>query len=134
MSFYIIIRGPLGCGKTTVSKKLSDILRAKHFIIDKTLYQHNLGNEWEEGYISQKSFIKANELIAPQAKSLLEKGTPVIFDGNFYWKRQMNDLIKRLKFPHYIFTLKSSLDICIERDNERKKPHGKEATEAVYKK
>ena len=46
----------------------------------------------------------------------------------------MNDLIKRLKFPHYIFTLKSSLDICIERDNERKKPHGKEATEAVYKK
>ena len=107
MSYCIIIRGPLGCGKSTIAKKLSKILKAKYFAVDKILDNHDLTKEQEAGFISQKSFIKANEIIARKAKLSLDNGKPVVFDGNFYWKSQIEDLISRLDFPHYVFTLKA---------------------------
>ncbi|HIH42060.1 MAG TPA: AAA family ATPase [Candidatus Nanoarchaeia archaeon] len=133
MSFYIIIRGPLGCGKSTIAKALSKRLNAKYFAIDKILEDHNL-EEWKEGYISEESFSKANEIAAKKARRYLEKGLSAVFDGNFYYKNQIEDLIKRLDFPHYAFTLKAPLNVCIERDSKRKEPHGKDAAEAVYRK
>jgi len=134
MAYFILIRGSLGIGKSTIAKKLSKILSAEYFAVDRILNEHNLTKEWEEGYISQKSFLKANDILIPKAKKLLDKGKPVIFDGNFYWKSQIDDLIKRLDYPNYIFTLKAPLGVCIERDSKRKKVHGKDAAEAVYKK
>jgi predicted kinase len=134
MRFYVIIRGPLGCGKSTISERLSKILNAKHFAVDRVLEEHDLENDWEAGYISQKSFKKANEIIAPQAQKILDSGKPVVFDGNFYWKSQVEDLISRLDFPHYVFTLKAPLEVCIERDKNRNKTHGEDAARAVFKK
>lgn len=134
MSYYIIIRGPLGCGKSTISKKLSKIIDAEYFAIDRILDDHNLTSEKEEGYISQKSFIKANEIITPETKRLLKSGKIVVFDGNFYWKSQIDYLIGRLNFPHYVFTLKAPLGVCIARDIGRGKTHGEDAARAVYKK
>ncbi len=133
MSYYIIIRGPLGIGKSTIAENLSKQLKAKHFSIDKILDENNI-EEWEDGYVSQKSFIKANEIAVQRAKKDLEKGTPIIFDGNFYFKSQIEDLIKRLNFPHYVFTLKAPLGVCIDRDNQRSKGYGEDAATAVYKK
>ncbi|MBT4651199.1 ATP-binding protein [Candidatus Woesearchaeota archaeon] len=134
MAFYIIIRGPLGCGKSTIAERLSKKLNAKSFSIDKILDKHNLLTEWEEGYISQKSFKKANEIISSEAREHLEKGISVIFDGNFYWKSQIEDLISKLNFPHHVFTLKVPLEVCIKRDQQREKPLGEVATKEVYKK
>ncbi|MFA6255239.1 MAG: ATP-binding protein [Patescibacteria group bacterium] len=134
MSFYIIIRGPLGCGKSTISEKLSKILNAEYFAVDRVLDEYDLTKDKEDGYISQKSFIKANEIITQRAEKILANNRSVIFDGNFYWKSQVDDLIKRLGFPHYVFTLKAPLEICIERDSKRDKIHGSDAAEAVYKK
>ena len=134
MVFYIIIRGPLGCGKSTIAKRLSKILKAKYFAIDKVLDEYDLTKDKEEGYISQKSFKKANEIIAPRAKDVLDKKKLIIFDGNFYWKSQIEDLISRLNFQHYVFTLKAPLEVCIKRDVERKKTYGEDATKVVFKK
>ena len=134
MVFYIIIRGPLGCGKSTTAKRLSKILKAKYFAIDKVLDEYDLTKDKEEGYISQKSFKKANEIIAPRAKDALDKKKLIIFDGNFYWKSQIEDLISRLNFQHYVFTLKAPLEVCIRRDIERGKTHGEDATKVVFKK
>src|SRR3989344_5347987 len=134
MSYYIIIRGPLGCGKSTLAERVAKMLKAEHIAIDKILDEHDLTKDKEEGYISQKSFKKANEIIVPKAKTFLSKGTPVIFDGNFYWKSQIDDLIKRLDFPHFVFTLKAPLKVCIERDAKRKKKHGEAAARGVYAK
>lgn len=134
MSFYIIIRGPLGCGKSTIAERIAKRLKAEYISIDRILDDHNLTKELEEGYISQKSFLKANELVIPKAKSSLKKGKPLVFDGNFYWKSQIEDLIKRLEFPHYVFTFKVPLDVCIERDRQRGKTHGEDAARAIYKK
>lgn len=134
MNHYIIIRGPLSSGKTTISNKLAEILSARYISIDYILDEYGLIEDKEDGYISQKSFLRANEIAAQRAVRFLESGTPVIFDGNFYWKSQIEDLIRQLQFPHRIFTLKASLEICIERDSKRENPHGKDAVEAVYNK
>lgn len=134
MAYYVIIRGPLGCGKSTITERLSKILNAKYFAVDRVLDEHDLTKDKEAGYISQRSFIKANEIIAPEAKRILDSGKPVVFDGNFYWKSQIDDLIRRLDFPHYVFTLKAPLEVCIARDIERGKTHGEDAARAVYKK
>lgn len=134
MSYYIIIRGPLGSGKTTISRALANSLNAEHIAIDDILDEHGLTNDKEDGYISQKSFLKANEIAIQKAAAFLESGTPVIFDGNFYWRSQIEDLVKRLDRPHYIFTLKAPLELCIERDSKRKNPHGPDAAGAVFEK
>ena len=129
--YYIIIRGPLGCGKSTIAEKLSKILNAKYFAVDRILDKHDLTKDKEAGYISQKSFIKANKIIAQEAKRILDSGKSVVFDGNFYWKSQIEDLIKRLDFQHHIFTLKAPLEVCIERDRQRRKTHGEDAARVV---
>ena len=84
MTYYIIIRGPLGCGKSTIAKKLSKILNAKYIAVDRVLDKHKLTGDKEDGYISQKSFIKANEITASKARKILDEDKIVIFDGNFY--------------------------------------------------
>lgn len=68
------------------------------------------------------------------AKRSLKHGTSVIFDGNFYWKSQIDDLISRLDYPYFVFTLRASLRTCVERDRMRGKTHGAEAAEAVFRK
>lgn len=133
MTYYIIIRGPLGIGKTTIARELSKKLKAKYIAYDRIIDEHELYKDTEEGYISQKSFFKANEIVIEQVNSIINK-KPVVLDGNFYWKSQIDDLVNKLKHPHYIFTLKAPLETCIERDDKRKKTHGKDAATAVYKK
>lgn len=134
MSFYVIIRGPLGCGKSTIVRNVSKRIGARTFSIDKILNENDLEKDREEGYISQKSFKKVNQIIAPKVKDILKSGKPVIFDGNFYWKSQIENLIARLNFPYYIFTLKTPLEVCIERDKNRNNTIGKDAAEAVFNK
>jgi predicted kinase len=102
--------------------------------VDRYLDKYKLTNDWEEGYISQKSFLKVNDIVSKQVKPLLKKGKIIVFDGNFYWKSILEDLISRLNYKHHIFTLKASLKTCIKRDSKRMKTHGKDATKAVYKK
>lgn len=135
MSFYVIIRGPLGSGKSTLARRLQERLKnAKLFLVDRVLDEHGPADDEEEGFISQKSFLKANEIMAADAERLLSGGTPVIFDGNFYWKSQVDDLIRRLIFDHKVFTLRAPLETCIQRDRERDKTHGRDAAIAVFKK
>ena len=135
MSYYIIIRGPLGCGKSTISEELSKRINGKHIAMDRVVDNPKLViREKEEGYISQKNFIQANEIACKEVTQLLKKDRPVIFDGNFYWKSQVEDLISRLDFPHYVFTLKAPLEVCIKRDSERSKTHGEIAAMVVHKK
>lgn len=133
MSYLVIIRGPLGCGKTTIAKELVVQLNGKYFSVDDALKKYRLGYDTEDGNISQKSFLKTNEILAPEAQKYLDKNIPVIFDGNFYWESHVEDLVQRLDVSHYIFDLHAPLDVCIERDGLREKTYGAEAAKAVYR-
>lgn len=134
MSYFVLIRGPLGCGKTTISEKLARELGVKYVPVDRVLKEHDLTGDQEDGYISQKSFKRANEIIAPAAEETLQRGVPVIFDGNFYWESQIEDLVNRLNYPHEVVTLHAPLEVCLERDRGRGKTHGEDAAIAVYEK
>ncbi len=129
MSYYVILRGPLGVGKTTVSRRLAEQIGAEYISIDRILDDEGL---WVEGKLSE--FVGANRFAAQRARSRLAEGKPVIFDGNFYWRTQIQDLVGRLKYPHYVFTLKAPLAVCVARDDGRVPTHGADAARAVYAK
>lgn len=127
MSYYIIVRGPLGVGKTTISTALARSVGAVVVSIDQLA-----DKGWDGG--SVRLYVNANRIAAGRARSALAHGTPVVFDGCFYWKTQIADLERRLPFPHEVFTLKAPLSVCIARDAGRKVVFGTEAAEQVYRK
>jgi len=135
MVFYVVIRGPLGIGKSTVSERLAKVIGAEYVSVDRILDEPGV-EEWDEeaGHYSERCFLRTSELAAERARAILDRGTSVIFDGNFYWRSQIADLVARLNFPHHVFTLKAPVDLCVQRDNQRDPPHGREATESVYAK
>jgi tRNA uridine 5-carbamoylmethylation protein Kti12 len=133
MSYYIIIRGPLGSGKSTIANKLAEILDADNFNMDEVLEKNGLDKVPPDApCIPPQNFIKANEIILPDAKETIESGKIVIFDACFYHKKVIDHLINNLSFPHFVFTLKLPLELCIKRDGERIKSYGKDAATAVY--
>ena len=134
MTYYVIIRGPLGCGKSTIAHRLAKILNAEYVSIDKVLYEHGLDKiEPAAGCIPAENFIKANEIVLPRVKEKLKSSKIVIFDACFYHKEPIEHLIRNLKYPHYVFTLKAPVEVCIERDRKREKTHGEDAARAVHK-
>ena len=133
MSYYIIIRGPLGCGKSTIAEKLAQKLGAEYVGVDEVLEKHGLDKVPPDApCIPAENFIKANEIGIPTAKEKLSGGKVVIFDGNFYHKEAIEHLVNNLPFSHYVFTLKAPLEICIERDRQRAKTYGEDAAKAVF--
>ena len=133
MSYYAIVRGPLGAGKTTVSGRLASAVGGKHVAIDAILDQYQL-EEWDEDCISEASFLRANAIAVREAEPTLRSLSPVIFDGNFYWRSAVDDLVARLPFPHVVFTLKVPLATCIARDAGRSPSYGPDSAREVYAK
>ena len=131
MTYYIIIRGPLGIGKTTIAKKLAKEINAEHISIDKILEENGL-DKINNDY-TPEDFIKANEIVLPKVKQELAKGKIVIFDGCFYFKEQIKHLEESLQAKGYVFNLKAPLKTCIARDKARKRVYGEDAARAVYK-
>ncbi|MCL5874490.1 MAG: AAA family ATPase [Candidatus Thermoplasmatota archaeon] len=133
-AFFVVIRGPLGSGKTTISKELSRLYDAVYISVDEVLDGFGL-EEWEDGYIAKRSFLRVNEIVAKEAIKHLDSGKLVIFDGNFYFKDVIVDLMNRLnKFRGIVLTLTVPLEECIRRDSSRHAVLGEEKTRRVYKK
>ncbi len=128
MSYFLVVRGPLGAGKTTVARALAAAIGAEVVAIDDILDRE----AWDGG--SEELFLRANVIAAEEARPALERGVPVVFDGNFYWQRALDDLARRLPFPHTTFTLDVPIDVCRERDRRRPHSYGEEGVRAVYAK
>lgn len=133
LTFFAVVRGPLGAGKTTVSERVAAAVGGHRVGIDEILERHDL-EEWRDGYISESSFLRANDYAAARAVELLGQGTPAVVDGNFYWKSVVEDLLGKLPYPHAVFTLKVPLSVCIARDARRDPPHGADGARAVFAK
>jgi predicted kinase len=133
MPYFLIVRGPLGVGKSTVTARLATRIGGTPISIDRILEEHEL-EEWEDGFLSPRSFVRANEHAAELGRPVLAAGRQVLFEGNFYFDAQLDDLVGRLRFRHYIFRLDAPLAVCIERDAHRRPPHGAQAAREVYAK
>jgi predicted kinase len=130
MRVCILIRGPLGVGKTTVARALTEQVGGLYVSVDGILAEHGL-DKVEGECITAENFIKASKLALPQARQALSKSRAVIFDGNFYHRAQIDHLVDVLPGPHYAFTLKSPLTVCIDRDSKRPRVYGTGAARAV---
>ncbi len=128
MSYFVIVRGPLGAGKTTVAGALAGAVGAEVIAVDEILESWT----WDGG--SEALFLRANDVVAERALPILTRGQPVVVDGNFYWASAIEDLLARLPFPHAVFSLDVPLAACIERDRRRPLSYGEEAVRAVFEK
>lgn len=128
----IIIRGPLGVGKSTVAKIVAEKIGGIYLSIDDTLDQNDLNKAVEGEGIPLANFLKANEIIAVEARQAKNRGQSVVIDGNFYHEEQIYQLILLLGTNTATFTLKASIETCIARDAGRVKPYGEDAARAVH--
>ena len=131
-AFFVVIRGPLGVGKSTIAVKLAEKLKGRYVSIDTTLEQMGL-DKAEGGSIPARNFIMAQEEVMPLIRDSLERGEPVIIDGCFYHAEQIEHLASNLDYKNYVFTLKAPLHECIERDKKRGHSHGMTSATAVYR-
>lgn len=122
----IIIRGPLGVGKTTISKILAQNLQAEYISVDKVLSDNHLANGEE---ITLESFLEVNEIIL----ELVNKSEKTfIVDGNFYYQEQIDDLKNKFKNNVDVFAIMSSIDKCIERDSKRERVYGEDSVRYIH--
>jgi len=126
----IIIRGPLGVGKTTIAQALAKKLDGVYLSVDAALEELGLDHSEEDGGIPLKNFLAANQHIVPAIKKALSAKKDIIVDGNFYLQQQVEHLTNL--FETVVFPLTATLKKCIERDAARKRAYGKDATTAVY--
>ncbi len=131
--YYLILRGPLGIGKTTIAGELARRLPATVVSIDAILDREQL-EAWEDGYVALRSFLRANDVAAREAAPVLRAGGAVVFDGNFYYQAQLDDLRARLPAPHVVLTLVAPLAVCVDRDRHRAVPLGEDGARDVYRK
>lgn len=143
MSYYLLLRGPLGVGKSTVASRLARALGGVCVSVDAILEEERL-EVWDDDRISLQSFLNVNTVVVERARASLATGTPVVVEGNFYWREAIEDLVDRLPAPHWVFSLAAPEAVCLERDRQRppsppdRSPRageslGSEAVAAVYR-
>lgn len=133
MSYWLLVRGPLGAGKTTIARAVADRIGGRYLSIDRILEEHDL-ERWAGGYISEASFLAANDIAIATARRVLARGRPVVVDGNFYWRTAIEDLEERLPAPHLVVSLRLPLAACIARDAGRPRSFGAQAVRDVFAK
>ncbi len=126
----LILRGPLGVGKTTVARLLAQRLDGLYLSVDRILEEHGL-DKGPNG-IPARNFWRAGLLSLPAAQVALAQNRPVIYDGNFYYISQIRHLLRRLPGPSHVFTLQAPLEVCIQRDQGRERVYGVDAAAWVY--
>ena len=131
MSYLILIRGPAGIGKTTIARRIADLLDAEYISVDDILKKHKL-DVVEGECIPLKNFLKANDLALGFAKLNLQQGSKIVIDGNFYHREQVQHLVNNIGSDVYAFDLKAPLSVCLERDKNRASPLGELSTRAVF--
>jgi len=128
MSYCIIVRGPAGVGKTTIAKKLTNLLRGVYISYDDIMRKNKIDLIEGDG-ISTENFIEANKIIL----AIIKQKDVVVLDGCFYREKQIEHLLRELKEKAYIFTLVADLKACLIRNEKRKNPMTKKAIIDVFK-
>src|SRR3989338_3187247 len=128
----IIIRGPLGIGKSTVAKAVAARIESLYISVDQILMKNKLERTSDGEGIPLANFLKANEVILEEARQAHASGQPVVIDGNFYHQEQLEQLFHALGDEAVVITLRASVETCLVRDAAREKPYGEDPTRVVH--
>jgi len=132
-STVIIIRGPLGVGKSTISMQLATKLSGLYVPLDDVVDRLGLDKVPPDAEcIPANSFLTAIRSILPQLKHAMARGQVAIIDACFYHKEMIELLESHFPGKLVTVTLEAPLDVCITRDREREKSHGVYAARAVH--
>jgi len=122
MHHLLVIRGPPGVGKTSLSTDLFRKLPGKVWVLHKDWFQYHFMKE-----LPNKGKIEVFELIEATTTFLLQKGCTVIIDGiyggqNGHLKLHRLKRIARANHVQYLQVfLHASLEKCLQRNLRRKK-------------
>ncbi len=133
MSYFVIIRGPAGVGKSVISRLVARKIHAETINFDKIMKELELDYIPGDKWIPLAKFLKADKIMMPKFKEKLERKKRIIFDGNFYHRKHISNLIDNLDLPNFVFTLKANLKECIKRDKTRGDKLGQQAIIDVFK-
>lgn len=122
---YIVVRGPAGSGKSTLSKKLAEHVGGHYVELDDIRTRHRLRS-------ALKYRIRANEIAISKAKDLLDNGQVVVFDDVFYYEAQLKHLIETLRYEHYVFTIRTTIAAVLKRNAERTKVIPRQLIKTAY--
>ncbi|MBI2573057.1 hypothetical protein HYV86_04320 [Candidatus Woesearchaeota archaeon] len=114
---YLVLRGPIGVGKTTTAYKLMEKLRLDNIIFSYFCLDL-IGRDLIGGEPSSKRRQDTMNMIAPEINNQITQKRFPIIDGLFDTKLiELTDLVITGK-PLYI-TLHAPLAICYVRNNKR---------------
>ncbi|MFH0828572.1 MAG: AAA family ATPase [Candidatus Kerfeldbacteria bacterium] len=129
----IIIRGPLGVGKSTISTQLATMLSGLYIPLDDVLDRLGLDRVPPDAEcIPAQNFLTALKSVLPQLKLAMAQGKSAVIDACFYHKEMIEYLESHFPGKTAVFTLDAPIDVCITRDRNRSKNHGEDAARAVY--
>jgi len=132
-SKVIIIRGPLGVGKSTISMQLATLLPGLYIPLDDVVNRLGLDTVPPDAEcIPVENFLAALDDVLPQIERSMAQGTSVIVDACFYHKEMIEFLEQHFPGKTAVFTLDAPIDVCITRDRERDKSHGEDSARAVH--
>lgn len=130
-NFVVIIRGPIGVGKSTISELLErKLFNTVHVDVDKI--KHKLG-----GRPSKSRTLRAHQIARQRVRSLIKQKKNPVIEEIFRWDdySAMKKLIKNKNYNIVKVYLKASLDVLIRRDQTRTVKHkGYKMVKEFYKK
>jgi deoxyadenosine/deoxycytidine kinase len=131
MAKLIILRGPSGSGKSSVAKKLQDMLGAKTALVEQDYFRRFILREkdTEDGI--------RTDLISTVAKFILSKGYNVILEGIFYSKRysgMFQEILEAHPRGNHCYYFDVSLEETLKRHAAKNEPgFGEEKMREWYK-
>lgn len=123
----ILIRGPLGVGKSTIAEKLANDIHAEYVSLDKLLKDNDL--EGTDG-IPLENFLKSNKILFDIINT---SKNSFIIDGCYYYQEQIDDLQRMFNNKIIIFSLVTTVENCIKRDSKRETVYGEDAARFVHR-
>ncbi|MBI2984190.1 MAG: AAA family ATPase [Candidatus Kerfeldbacteria bacterium] len=129
----IIIRGPLGVGKSTIGRHLAADLSSLYVPLDDVLADHGLDRVPADAEcIPAENFLLVLRSLLPKLQQTVAAGQSVVVDACFYHREMIQFLDTHFPGQTAVFTLSAPVEICIARDRERSKSHGEDAARAVH--